>query len=57
MKSVGLLSSNLPSVIDRSNLSPSREALFIFIIYSGDDPKDLENRRQNRFSEQASYNW
>ena len=26
MKSVGLLSSNLPSVIDRSHLSPSRGA-------------------------------
>ena len=27
MKSVGLLSSNLPIVIDRSYLSPSREAM------------------------------
>ena len=46
MKSVGLLSSNLPSVIDRSHLSPSREAqgklldnnptLYIFYFYSND---------------------
>ena len=71
MKSGVLLSSNLQSVIDRSNLSPSRErrgdkfdklmtrvklldnntTLFIFYFYSNDDPRDTENRRQNRFSE------
>ena len=32
MKSVVLFSSNLPNVIDRSNLSPSREARFSFFI-------------------------
>ena len=56
MKSWALLSSNLPSVIDRSNLSPSREdtRLFIFIailIMTQLHPRDQENRQQNRFSE------
>ena len=65
MKSVGLLSSNLPSVIDRLNLNIDKfdrsmtrsklldnyTTLFIFYFYSNDDPRDPENRRQNRFSE------
>ena len=60
MKNVGLLSSDLPSVIDWSNLSPSREFSF-FYFYSNDDPRDPENKRQKRFperrySEQTSYN-
>ena len=59
MKSGVLLSSNLPSVIDQSNLSQSRKSklldnstrLFICYFYSN-DPRDPENERQNRFSEQ-----
>ena len=62
MKSWALLSSNLLSVIDRSNLSLSREGklldndteLFIFIsilIMTQLHPRDPENRQQNRFSE------
>ena len=62
-----LLSSNLPSVINRSHLSPSRDRLmtrgklldndtqlFIFIsilIMTQLHPRDPENRQQNRFSE------
>ena len=37
LKSLALLSSNLPSVIHRSNLSPSRKA-FHFYFYSNNDP-------------------
>ena len=61
MKSWALLSSNLPSVIDRSNLSMTRgklldsdTQLFIFIsilIMTKLHPRDPENRQQNRFSE------
>ena len=51
MKSWALLSSNLPSVIHRSNLSPSREA-FHFYFYSNNDPTSPKGpRKQNRFSE------
>ena len=39
MKSSALLPSNLPSVIDRSNLSPSREVDFYF--YSNNDPTNI----------------
>ena len=65
MKCDVLLSSNLPRVIDRSNLSPRHE-LFIFYFFSYDDQRNKKkNRRQNRFSErrfseQTSYyrlNW
>ena len=56
MKSWALVFSNLLSVIDRSNLLPSREdtQLFIFIsilIMTQLHPRDPENRQQNRFSE------
>ena len=63
MKCVGLLSSNLPSVIDRSNLYQSdrlmtrgklidnNSTFFIFHLYSNDDPRDPENRRHNQFPE------
>ena len=40
MKSSALLPSNLPSVTDRSNLSPSREA-FNFYFYSNNDPTNI----------------
>ena len=64
MKSGGLLSSNLPNVINLSNLSPHRDrlmtqgklldnntTLFIFYFYSNDDPRDQEKKQQNWFSE------
>ena len=51
MKIWALLSSNLPSVIHRSNLSPSREA-FHFYFYSNNDLTSPKGpRKQNRFSE------
>ena len=66
MKSCALLSSYLLSVIDRSKLSPSREALYLYF-YSNNDPTSpmgpgKKNRQQNRFlerrlSERSSYNW
>ena len=45
----------------RGKLLDNNPTLFIFYFYSNDDPRDLENRRQNRFSErrfleQTSYN-
>ena len=47
MKSGALLPSNLPSVIDRLNLSPSREAFFYF--YSNNDPTSPKGpRKQTR---------
>ena len=66
MESWALLSSNLPSVIDRSNLNKFNQSmtrgnlldndtqLFIFIsilIITQLHPRDPENRQQNRFSE------
>ena len=39
MKSGALLPSNLPSVIDRSNLSPSRDDTIYF--YSKNDPTNI----------------
>ena len=67
MKSGGLLSSNFPSAdqiyhraakrggdkdrsMTRCKLLDNNPTLFIFS-YSNDDPRDLENTRQNRFSE------
>ena len=53
MKSWALLSSNLPSVIDRSNVSPSREA-FHFYFFSNNDPtspkgtQKTDNRTDSR---------
>ena len=50
MKSCALLSCNLPSVIDRSNVSPSRQAFF----YSNNDPnftqgaQKTDNRTDSR---------
>ena len=42
MKSSALFPSNLPSVIDRSNLSPSRECTaFHFYFYSNNDPTNI----------------
>ena len=47
MKSWALLSSNLPSVIHRSNLSPSREA-FHFYFYSNNDPTSPKGPRKQK---------
>ena len=45
----------------RGKLLNDNTTLFIFYFYFNDDPRDLENRQQNRFSErrfseQTSYN-
>ena len=47
MKNFALLSSNLPSVINRSNLSPSREA-FHFYFYSNNDPTSPKGPRKQK---------
>ena len=48
-KSSALLPSNLPSVIDRSNLSPSREAAFHFYFYSNNDPTNILFVKERRW--------
>ena len=39
-----------------SKLLDNNTKVFIFYFYFNDDPRDPENRRQKRFSEQTSYN-
>ena len=70
MKSGVLLSSNVRAKrrgdkfdrsMTRGKLLDNNATLFIFYFYSNDDPRDPENRRQNRFlerrfSEKNSFN-